>query len=144
MLEWSGGRRRESSHPNSMIPVWLINMAPRVRHATVDTHTRQDHVKTPLLHGNRIPWQPVVHIFIYLFIPLRWAGGERRVKEKWKVGGGEAQTFGRKSGERRTSSEDIGGGGSIAALHEYANTCTHISSTVLRRDEEERQGQHCG
>lgn len=51
----------QTSHPNST-PLSLvpINMASKRRHATVDTHTREDHVKTPLLHGNRIPWQPMV------------------------------------------------------------------------------------
>lgn len=74
---WSGQGGGQSSHPNSMIPIFPINMAPRVRHATVDTHTCQDHVKTPLLHGNRIPWQPVVYIYIFIYF-FPWGGlGER-------------------------------------------------------------------
>lgn len=45
-----------SNHPNSTpLSLYPINMAFKLCHAMVDTHTREDHVKTSqllLLHGN--------------------------------------------------------------------------------------------
>lgn len=124
----------QTSHPNSTLLLLLlfpINMASRLRHTTVDTHTHKDHVKTSPLHGNQIPWQPVVWVF-------SWAGlGERRGQRERGRGGEMTDIWekNRNSGKQGKIEGGRGSGGAAWICKHNTNTDT-FSFTVLRSDKE--------